>query len=85
MHIENELVEYVSPIDQEYEEIVEEYEKEVLVPEEFPEPSVTDTADTTSAQGKPQCMTLILLIDIYIYVMYLCCRNFMIYITLMIK
>jgi hypothetical protein len=28
MHIENELVEYVSPIDQEYEQIVEEYEEE---------------------------------------------------------
>jgi hypothetical protein len=33
MHIENELVEYVSPVDQEYEEIIEEYDEEVLVPE----------------------------------------------------
>jgi hypothetical protein len=32
MHIENELVEYVSLVDQEYEEIVEEYDEEVLVP-----------------------------------------------------
>jgi hypothetical protein len=30
IHIENELVEYVNPVDQEYEEIVEEYD-EVLV------------------------------------------------------
>jgi hypothetical protein len=31
MHIENELVEYVTPVNQEYEEIIEEYEEEVLV------------------------------------------------------
>jgi hypothetical protein len=31
MHIENDLVEYVTSVDQEYEEIVEEYEEEVLV------------------------------------------------------
>jgi hypothetical protein len=60
-------VEYVSPVDQEYEEIVEEYEEEVLVPEEFLEPPVTDTiVDATLAQAKPRCMTLILLITIYI-------------------
>jgi hypothetical protein len=59
MHIENELVEYVSPVNQEYEEIVEEYEEEVLVLEEFLEPPVTYTADTTAAQGKPRCITLI--------------------------
>jgi hypothetical protein len=41
MHIEKELVEYVTPGDQEYEEIVEEYEEEVLVQEEAPEPPVT--------------------------------------------
>jgi hypothetical protein len=70
MHIENELVEYVSPVDQEYEEIVEEYEEEVLVPKEFPKPPVTDTAvDTAPAQGKPRCITLILLITIY-YICY---------------
>jgi hypothetical protein len=32
MHIENELAEIVTTGDQEYEEIVEEYEKEILVP-----------------------------------------------------
>jgi hypothetical protein len=31
MHIENDLVEYVTSVDQEYEEIIEEYEEEVLV------------------------------------------------------
>jgi hypothetical protein len=59
MHIENELVEYVTPDDQEYEEIVENYEKEVLVHEEFPEPPVTYTTDTAPAQGKLQCIALI--------------------------
>jgi hypothetical protein len=59
-------VEYVSPVDQEYEEIVEEYEEEVLIPEEFSKPPVTDIADAAPTQGKPWCMTLILLMDIYI-------------------
>jgi hypothetical protein len=35
MHIENDLVEFVTIDDQEYEEIVEEYEEKILVPEEF--------------------------------------------------
>jgi hypothetical protein len=69
MHIENELVEYVTPGDQEYEEIIGEYEEEVLVQEEIPKPLVTDTADTTPTQGKPRCITLILLITVYIF----CC------------
>jgi hypothetical protein len=58
----------VSPVDQEYEEIVKEYEEEVLIPE-FSEPPVTDIADAAPTQGKPRCMTLILLIDIYIYLL----------------
>jgi hypothetical protein len=60
MHVENDLVVFVIIDDQEYEEIVEEYEEEILLPEEFPEPSVTDTAvGSTSAQGKPRCITCI--------------------------
>jgi hypothetical protein len=69
-------VEYVTLDDQEYEEIVEDYEDEVLV-QEFPEPPVTDTTDTTLAQGKPQCITLILLITVYISVVHLRCKNYM--------
>jgi hypothetical protein len=77
MHIANELVEYVTPGDQEYEEIIEDYEEKVLVQEEFLEPPMTDTAvDTTPGQGNPRCVTLILLITIYIYVMHLHCRNY---------
>jgi hypothetical protein len=67
MHIENELAEIVTTGDQEYEEIVEEYEEEILVPEEVPELSLTDHTDTPSAQGKPRCITFILIITEYIY------------------
>ena len=59
MHIENELAEIVTTGDHEFEEIVEEYEKEILVQEEVPKPPLTDSADTAPAQGKPRCMTLI--------------------------
>jgi hypothetical protein len=59
MHVENELVEFVTAGDQEYEKIVEEYEEEILMPEEVPEPSLIDFADTAPAQGKPRCITLI--------------------------
>ena len=50
MHVENELVEFMTVGEQEYEE----YEEEVL------EPSLTDLADTPPAQSKPRCITLIL-------------------------
>ena len=45
---------------QEYEEVIEEYEEEVLMQEEVPEPSLTDLVDTPPARGKPRCITLIL-------------------------
>ena len=60
MHVENELVEFETAGEQVYKEVIEEYEEEVLVPEEVPEPSLTDLADTPPAQGKTQCITLIL-------------------------
>ena len=59
MHVENELVEFMTTEEQEYEEVIEEYEEEVLVQEEAPQP-LTDSADTALAQGKPRCITLIL-------------------------
>ena len=55
MHVEKELVEFVK-----YEEVIEEYEKEVLVQKEVPKPSPTDLADTPPTQGKSRCITLIL-------------------------
>ena len=60
MHVDNELVEFVTASEQEYEEVIEEYEEEILMQEEVLEPSLTDWADTTPAQGKPRCITLIL-------------------------
>ena len=54
MHVDNELVEFVTAGEQEYEE-------EILVQEGAPEPSVADFVDTPPAQGKPQCITLIFL------------------------
>ena len=45
--------------EQEYDEVIEEYE-EILVQEDVPEPPVTDFADTAPAQGKPRCIILIL-------------------------
>ena len=46
MHVENELVEFVTVGEQEYEE-------EVLIQEGALEPPVIDFADTPPAQGKP--------------------------------
>ena len=43
MHIENELAEIVTTGDHEAEEIIEEYEEEILVQEEVPEPPLTDS------------------------------------------
>ena len=59
MHVENELAEIVTTGDHEFEEIVEEYEEEILV-NEIPEPPLTNSTDTAPAQGKPRCITSIL-------------------------
>ena len=60
MQIEKELAEIVTTGDHEFEEIIEEYEEEILVHEEVPEPPSTNSVDTAPAQGKPRCITLIL-------------------------
>ena len=54
--------------EQEFKEIIEEYEEEILIQEEAPEASVADFVDTPPAQGKPRCITLILN-DHWIYMM----------------
>jgi len=78
MHVENELVEFVTAGEQKYEEVIEEYEEKVLVQEEDSEPPTTDIADNSLAQGKPRCITLILKNHwIYICDVHLC---YMIYI-----
>ena len=60
MRVENELVEIMTTGDHEFEEIVEDYEEEILMQEEVLEPPLTDWADTVPAQGKPRFITLIL-------------------------
>ena len=57
MHVENKLVEIVTTDNRGFEEIVEEYEEEILMREEVPEPPMTDSADTALVQGKPRCTT----------------------------
>ena len=42
MHAENELVEFMTAGEQEYEEVIEEYDEEILMQEEVPEPPRTD-------------------------------------------
>jgi hypothetical protein len=80
MHVDREEVKYMAVEEQDYEEVIEEYEEEIFVPEEFQEPPVSDTSNLAPAQGKPRCITLILQIVIYLNVVHLRCRNFMIYI-----
>jgi hypothetical protein len=77
MHVDHDIVEYVAAEEPDYKEVIEEYE-EIFVPEEFQEPSVTDTADLAPTQGKPRCITSILIIFICICVVHLRCRSFMI-------
>ena len=42
MHVENELVEFMTAGEQEYEEVIEEYEEEILMQEEVPKLPLTD-------------------------------------------
>ena len=77
MHIENESAEVMTTGDHEFKEIIGEYEEEILVQEEVPEPPLTDSANTTPAQGKPQCITpYFWIINIYICYVHLRYRNF---------
>ena len=77
MHIEDEPLEIVTFGEQEYDEVIEEYE-EILVQEDVSEPPITDFADTTPTQGKPRCITLTLNNNwIYIYDVHLRYSHFM--------
>ena len=60
MHVDHELVEFMPADEQDYEEVIEEYEEEILIQEGALEPFVADFVDTPPAQGKPRCITLIL-------------------------
>ena len=57
MHVDHELVEFVPVDEQDYEEIIEEYEEEILVQERALKPFVADFVDPPPAQGKPRCIT----------------------------
>ena len=57
MHVDHLLVEFVPADEQDYEEIIEEYEEEVLIQEGVLEPFVADFVDTPPVQGKPRCIT----------------------------
>ena len=69
MHIENKLAEIVTIRDHEFEEVIEEYEEEILVQKEVLEPPLTDSANTAPAQGKPRCITSIF----HTHRIYMCC------------
>ena len=53
MHVDHELVEFVPVDEQEYDEVIKEYEEEILVQEDIPEPSVADFADTRLPKASP--------------------------------
>ena len=76
-YVDHELVEFVPVDEQEYDEVIEEYEEEILVQEGAPEPAGADLADMSPAQGKPRCITPILNDHwIYIYDVHLSYRHF---------
>ena len=77
MHVDHELVEFMPIDEQEYEEVIEEYEEEILVQEGAPEPFGADFANPSLAQGKPRCIILFLMITKYIYDVHLRYRYFM--------
>ena len=68
MHVDHELVEFVPVDEPKYEEVIEEYEEEILVQEGVLEPFGADLTDPLPAQGKPWCITPILMITKYIYI-----------------
>jgi hypothetical protein len=53
MNVDHEEVEYVAVEEQDYKEVMEEYEEEIFVPEEFQEPPTTDTSDFAPAKASP--------------------------------
>ena len=69
MHVDHELIEFMPVDEQEYKEVIEEYEEEILMQEGALEPAGADLADLSPALGKPWCITPILTITEYIYVM----------------
>jgi len=65
-YVDHELVDFVPIGEPEYDEVIEEYEEEILVQEVAQEPV---GADPAPAKGKPRSITHIFMITEYIYVM----------------
>ena len=53
VYVDHELVEFVPVDKQDYEEVIEEYEEEILVQEGAPEPFGADFVDPPPTQGNP--------------------------------
>ena len=69
MQVDHELVDFVPVDKQDYEEVIEEYEEEILVQEGALEPFGADFVDPPPAQGKPRCTTPIFGWSVNIYMM----------------
>ena len=67
MYVDHELVEFMHVDEQEYNEVIKEYEEEIQVQKGAPEPFSADLTDPSPAQGKLRCITLILN-DHWIYI-----------------
>ena len=76
MYVDNELVEFMPMDEQDYEEIIEEYEEEILVQEGALEPFIANFVDTLPVQGEPRCITLIFEWLLNIYDVHLRYRHF---------
>ena len=59
LHVDHELIEFVLVDEQDYEEVIEEYEEEILIQEGALEPFGADLTDLSPTQCKPRCITLI--------------------------
>ena len=67
MHVDDKLLEFMPVDERDYEEVIEEYEEEILVQEGASEPFGADFVDPPPAQGMPRCITPILN-DYWIYI-----------------
>ena len=72
MHVDHELVEFVPADEQDYEDVIEEYEEEILIQEGAPEPSAA-----CPRQAPVHNPYFELSLDIYICDVHLHYRHFM--------
>ena len=60
MHVDHELVDFVPVDEPEYDEVIEEYEEEILMQEGASKSFGADLTDPSRAQGKTRFISLIL-------------------------